>query len=143
MQFAKLAGKISVIGAIALGAFAVSSLEAAAQSEYQPKVDSEMLFDGPLAAMPGMQLVIKRFAVPPGFVGGKHFHPGQVFVYVLEGGITVEMGEGAPLTLKPGDLFQEPLGRVMRGRNLSADDWAKFVVFQIGEAGKPMMVKAE
>ncbi len=141
MYFAKLARKIGVIGAMAIGAFAVSGLEAAAQSEYKQK--AETLFDGPLAAAPGMQLVIKQFAVPPGFVGGKHFHPGQVFVYVLEGGFAVEMGEDAPLVLKPGELFQEPPGRVMRVKNPSADEWAKFVVFQIGEAGKPMMVKAE
>ncbi len=141
MYFAKLARKIGVIGAMAIGAFAVSGLEAAAQSEYKQK--AETLFDGPLAAAPGMQLVIKQFAVPPGFVGGKHSHPGQVFVYVLEGGFSVEMGEDAPLILKPGELFQEPPGRVMRVKNPSADEWAKFVVFQIGEAGKPMMVKAE
>ena len=141
MYFAKLARKIGVIGAMAIGAFAVSGLEAAAQSEYKQK--AETLFDGPLAAVPGMQLVIKQFTVPPGFVGGKHFHPGQVFVYVLEGGFSVEMGEDAPLVLNPGELFQEPPGRVMRVKNPSADEWARFVVFQIGEAGKPMMVKAE
>ena len=143
MCFAKLARKIGVIAAIALGAFAVAGLEAAAQSEYKPKAEVETLFDGPLVTVPGMQLVIKHFAVPPGFVGGKHFHTGQVFVYILEGGLIVGMEDEAPLTLKPGDLFQEPLGGVMRVKNLSADEWAKFVVFQIGEAGKPMMVKAE
>ena len=143
MYFAKLARKIGVIGAMAIGALTVSGFEAAAQSEYQMKVDTETLFDGPLAAAPGMQLVIKQFAVPPGFVGGKHFHPGQVFLYILEGGFSLEMGEDAPLVLNPGELFQEPPGRVMRVRNPSADEWAKFVVFQIGEAGKPMMVKAE
>lgn len=141
MYFAKRTRRIGVIGAIALAAFAISGFEAAAQSEYKPKI--ETLFDGPLDAVPGMQVVIKHFAVPPGFVGGRHFHTGQVFVYVLEGGFVVEMEDGAPLTLKPGDLFQEPLGRVMRGKNLSADDGAKFVVFQIGETGKPMVVKVE
>ena len=87
--------------------------------------------------------MIKRFAVPPGFTGGKHTHPGQVFVYVLEGGMSLEMGEDAPRLLMPGELFQEPLGKVMRVKNPSADDWTKFVVFQIGEAGKPMAVKME
>ena len=141
MQYTKLARKVGVIGAMAIGIFAVNGHQAAATSDAKPKI--ETLFEGPLAAAPGMNLMIKRFAVPPGFVGGKHYHPGQVFVYVLEGGISVEMGDDEPLNLKPGDLFQEPLGRVMLGKNLSADDWAKFIVFQIGEAGKPMMVKAE
>ncbi len=143
MRFQKAALKIGVIGAAALVVFAISGLEAAAQTEYKPKAEVETLFNGPLVTVPGMQLVIKKFAVPPGFVGGRHFHPGQVFVYILEGGLVVEMEDDAPLTLKPGDLFQEPLGGVMRAQNQSADDWAKFVVFQIGEAGKPMMIKAE
>ena len=75
--------------------------------------------------------------------GGKHFHPGQVFVYILEGGLSVDMGGDAPLILKAGDLFEEPPGGVMQGKNLSADHRAKFIVFQIGETGKPMMVKVE
>ena len=143
MREEKFVRKLIVAGAIALGAFAVSGLEAGAQTEYQPKVDATTLLDGPLSGMPGKKVIIKHFAIPPGFVGGKHFHPGHVFVYVLEGEITVEMEGDAPLTLKPGELFQEPLGKVMRVKNLSADDWVKFVVFQIGDEGKPMMVKAE
>ena len=143
MREEKFVCKLIVAGAIALGAFAVSGLEAGAQTEYQPKVDATTLLDAPLAGMPGKKVIIKHLAAPPGFVGGKHFHPGHVFVYVLEGEITLEMEGDAPLTLKAGELFQEPLGRVMRGKNLSADAWAKFVVFQIGDEGKPMMVKAE
>ena len=141
MKFSKLVGKIGVIGTMALGALAFSSLEAAAHSEAKPKVES--LFEGPLVDAPGMQLLIKRFAYPPGFVGGKHFHPGQVFVYILAGGLSVDMGGDAPLVLKAGDLFQEPPGAVMQVMNLSADHGAKFIVFQIGEPGKPLMVKVE
>ncbi len=143
MREEKFVRKLIVAGAIALGAFAVSGLQAGAQTEYQPKVEATTLLDAPLAGMPGKKVLIKHLAAPPGFVGGKHFHPGHVFVYVIEGEITLEMEGDAPLTLKPGELFQEPPGRVMRGKNLSADAWAKFIVFQIGEEGKPMMVKAE
>ena len=143
MYLAKLARKIGFIGAMATGALAISGHQAAAQTEIMPKVESSMLFNGPLDGVPGMNVRIKRFAVPPGFVGKKHFHPGQVFVYVLEGAMSLDMGGGAPLILKAGDLFQEPPGGVMQGKNMSADDWAKFVVFQIGDEGKPMMVLSE
>jgi hypothetical protein len=73
MQITKLVCKIGVIGAMAIGVFAVSSIEAAAHSEAKPKVES--LFDGPLVGVPGMQLMVKRFTVPPGFVGGQAFPP--------------------------------------------------------------------
>jgi hypothetical protein len=32
---------------------------------------------------------------------------------------------------------------VMVGKNLSADNPTQIVVFQVGDSGKPMMVKAE
>ncbi len=44
---------------------------------------------------------------------------------------------------KAGDVFQEPQGRTMRVRNLSTTDGVKFIVFQIGDAGKPLMIKAK
>jgi hypothetical protein len=31
----------------------------------------------------------------------------------------------------------------MRARNLSTNDWVKIVVFQVGDEGKPMMIKAK
>ena len=143
MMYANKIWKLVLVVAFALGAFAMSSPEAGAQTEYKPKVNATTLADVPLTGVAGRKVIVKHFEIPPGYVGGKHFHSGQVFVYVLEGEITVEMEGDAPLTLKPGELFQEPLGRVMRGKNLSADDAVKIVVFQIGEEGKPMMIKVE
>ena len=85
-------------------------------------------------------MIIKHFSAPPGFVGGKHFHPGPVFVYVLEGEITIET-EGRVQTISAGELYQEELRQTMWGKNSSTKDAAKFVVFQVGDAGKPMMIK--
>ena len=87
-------------------------------------------------------MIIKHFAVPPGFVGGRHSHPGPVFVYVLEGELTVKTG-GETLTFKAGELYSEATNSVMQGKNLSATDDLEFVVFQVGDTGKPMMIKAE
>ncbi|MCZ6873981.1 MAG: cupin domain-containing protein, partial [bacterium] len=76
------------------------------------------------------------------FVGGKHFHPGPVFVYILEGELTVDTEEGRQ-TFKAGEVYEEPTGRVMQGRNLSTANPLKLVVFQVGDKGKPMMIKAK
>ncbi len=96
-----------------------------------------------VAGVEGKEVVILHLSAPPGFATAKHFHPGQVFVYILEGTITIEIEGDAPLKLGPGDVFQEPSGRSMVGKNLSSTHGAKFLVFQISDKGKPLMVKAE
>ncbi len=133
---------VAMAGAISLGAFGAHDLKAG-QHEYKPKADVTALLQVPLAGVEGKEVIIKHFSFPPGFVGGKHFHPGPVFVYVLEGEITIETEGAATSTISAGELYQEPLRRTMRGKNLSTKDAAKIVVFQVGDAGKPMMIKAK
>ncbi len=87
-------------------------------------------------------MIIKHFTVPRGFVGGKHMHPGPVYLYVINGTLTVETGSKIE-TYQAGELFPEPLGLSMRGKNLSTTIDLEFVVFQVGDVGKPMMIKVE
>jgi quercetin dioxygenase-like cupin family protein len=47
------------------------------------------LHKGALSGVDGKTIIIKQFTVPAGFISGKHFHPADVFVYVLEGELTV------------------------------------------------------
>ncbi len=115
----------------------------AGEQEYKPKAKVTSLVETPLAGVKGKTVIIKHFEIPPGFVGGKHIHPGPVFVYVLEGEITIDTEATGRQTIKPGQLYQEPIRTVMQGRNLSTTDPAKFVVFQVGDEGKPMMIKAQ
>ena len=133
---------VALAGAIAIGATGIQGLHAEEQEEYKSKAEGTMLLQAPLEGMEGKEVIIEHVALPPGFVGGRHFHPGSVFIYVLEGSLTLEM-EGDTLTINVGELFQEPLQGVMQARNLSTTDWAKIVVFQVGDVGEPMMIKAD
>ena len=60
----------------------------------------------------------------------------------LEGELTVEL-EDETKTFKAGELYPEALERAMVGKNLSTSDDLELLVFQIGDIGKPMMVKVE
>lgn len=113
-----------------------------AQQAYVPKAKVKTLLQAPLGGMEGKEVIIKHFTVSPGFVGGRHFHPGPVFVYVLKGELTVET-EGKTETYGPGQLYPEQLNTVMQGKNLSTSDDLEFLVFQVGDIGKPMMIKAD
>lgn len=115
----------------------------ATEQEYKPKVEAKTLMEGIPAGLEGKKVIIKHFTLPPGFVGGKHFHPGHVFVYVLDGELAIQLEGEPPATVRAGELYQEPLHKVMQGRNPSATQPTRIVVFQIGDADKPMMIKAK
>jgi len=121
----------------------VSSSQSAEEKEYKPKVISRTLFDGALDGLTGKRTVIKEFTLPVGFKGGQHYHPAHVFVYVVDGEFSVDV-EGKPRqTFKAGEIYQEEIGKVMSGVNSKSSGPTKVVVFQIGDANKPMMIKAK
>ena len=115
----------------------------AAEQEYKPKVKAISLVETPLAGVKGKAVIIKHFEFPPGYIGGKHFHPGPVFVYVLEGKLTIDTEGAGRQTISAGELYQEPIGSAMQARNLSTTEDTKVVVFQVGDEGKPMMISVE
>ena len=115
----------------------------AAEQEYKSKAKATTLVESPLAGVEGKTVLIKHFELSPGHVGGKHIHPGPVFVYVLEGELTIDTENTGSQTIKAGELYQEPIGNVMQAQNLSATEPTKIIVFQVGDEGKPMMIKAE
>ena len=114
----------------------------AAEEEYVPKVQKQVLHQAPLPGVEGMEMTVVHFGIPAGYVGGKHRHPGPVYVYVLEGELTVELESGTK-TFKAGELYPEDINQSMVGKNLSASDDLEILVFQVGEIGKPMMIKVE
>ena len=139
MEITKLGLALALAGVMSLGAAFSLDVQAA---EYKPKAEVKSLHKGALPGVDGKTVIVKHFTLPAGFVGGKHFHPADVFVYVLEGELTVETEKGA-LTVSAGELYPEVPGMVMRGKNVSTSGPAKILVFQIGDTGKPMMIKAK
>ncbi len=139
MEITKLGLALALAGVMSLGATFSLDVQAA---EYKPKAEVKSLHKGALSSVDGKTVIIKHFTVPAGFVGGKHFHPGNVFVYVLEGAINSETEKGV-LTVRAGELYPEVPGMVMQGKNASTSVPAKFIAFQVGDTGKPMMIKAE
>lgn len=78
--------------------------------------------------------------VEPGFETERHLHPGHLFLYVLDGTIEVHVEGEEPKKASAGEVLQEPPDRPMIGRNLSTTESARFVLFQIGEIGKPLTI---
>lgn len=129
-----------LMGAIAAGMTSGHSLQA---DESPNQVTNERvtpLLNTPLLGVEGKEVNILHIDVSPGFVTPKHYHPGQLFIYVVEGAVTIEVDGSAPIKLGPGDVLEEPPGKAMVGKNLSSTHGAKLVVFQIGDKGAPLTV---
>lgn len=129
--------KLSSIGIIAstlLSAPVLFSNPAVADSETTPVLKQQ------LQGLDGMEANIVLFNVEPGFETERHIHPGHVFVYVLEGEIEVAVEGEEPVRASAGEAFYELPNKPMVGRNVSSTQGARFIVFQVGEAGKELMI---
>lgn len=90
--------------------------------------------------MDEMEANVVRFEVEPGWETARHIHPGHVFVYVTEGAIEIAVEGLEPQTVSAGEAIYELPDRPMVGRNVSTTEGAKFMVFQVGPVGEPIMV---
>jgi quercetin dioxygenase-like cupin family protein len=75
----------------------------------------------------------------PGASSGKHYHPWNEFVYVLEGAFTIEVQGEPAVTLKPGEIINLAPKQVHEGKNL-LNSPTKVLVFGLGPKGEPLVV---
>ena len=73
----------------------------------------------------------------PGLVGKKHYHPGDEFLYVVEGTLTLEVDGKAPVTLKAGETLHIPARVAHQATNPSPSNPFKVVTFGVFEKGQP------
>lgn len=130
---------LSVVLMLIMG---MASFQTMAAEEHISKAQKKVLHQASLPGVEGKEMTVAHFAFSPGFVGGKHMHPGPVFVYVLEGELTVDLGSETK-TFKAGELYAEDIDTAMVAKNLSTTDDLEILVFQVGDIGKPMMIKVK
>ena len=92
-------------------------------------------FDG----IPNKQVLMLTVTYLPGGASLPHRHDAQVFVYVLEGAMTMQVDGSAPVTLGPGQTFYEGPHDVHRvSANASQTEPAKILVFMVKDKGNPV-----
>ena len=79
--------------------------------------------------------------VEPGGRTSRHQHPVPVFVYVLEGTLTVQADGGQPREYRPGQAFLEDVNHWHQAFNKTSASVKILVVF-MGEEGKPTTINA-
>ena len=97
---------LTVTVGIALGVFGSRILNA-----HQEPVKRTTLLKDDLAGIEGKEAHVRITEIAPGATSPKHYHPGHVFRYVLEGSVLFE-AEGQPaVTRAAGEAFHEPPNR--------------------------------
>ncbi|BDU26188.1 MULTISPECIES: cupin domain-containing protein [unclassified Flavobacterium] len=90
-------------------------------------------------SVPGYETVQARIDFDAHTAFGKHSHPGEEVIYVLDGVLEYEVEGQSPVTLKAGEVLFIPAGVVHSARNNShakASELATYIV----EKGKPVLV---
>jgi len=96
------------------------------------------LYSHDLGGIPGKEGLMLTVSFAPAGSDPIHRHDANVFVYVLEGSIVMQVKGEAPVTLHPGQTFYEaPTDIHLIGRNASKTEPAKFLVFFVKDKGVP------
>lgn len=94
-----------------------------------------------LVGMPDKEVVMSTIEVPPGGSSPPHRHYAQVFVYVLQGTMIMQVKGGPRVTVGPGQTFYESPSDIHTvGANASKTEPAKFLAILIKDKGKPATV---
>lgn len=90
-------------------------------------------------SVPGFETVQAKIDFDAHSAFGKHSHPGEEVIYVLEGSLEYEVEGKGTVTLKAGEVLFIPAGVVHAARNntnAKASELATYIV----EKGKPVLV---
>jgi quercetin dioxygenase-like cupin family protein len=89
--------------------------------------------------IPGREAVQVRVDFSPGAVAGRHTHPGEEIVYVLEGTLEYEVDGRPPVTLKAGGTLFIPAGTIHAAKNVGSGNGAELATYVV-EKAKPLVV---
>jgi quercetin dioxygenase-like cupin family protein len=89
-------------------------------------------------SVPGREVIQVRVDFAPGAAFGKHSHPGEEIVYVIQGRLEYEVAGAPPETLGAGEVLFIPAGAVHSARNVGRGDGAELATYVV-EKGKPLL----
>jgi quercetin dioxygenase-like cupin family protein len=86
----------------------------------------------------GREVIQVRVELAPGVAFGKHTHPGEEVIYMLEGTLEYEVEGKPPVTLEAGEVLFIPARAVHSARNPGRTNGAELATYVV-EKGKPLL----
>jgi quercetin dioxygenase-like cupin family protein len=103
------------------------------------KIDNIMTSQ--LELVEGLEIVVSHVEIPANTTLPKHWHPGEEFVYVLEGSEVLWQKDKPDVHLKKGDVFKVPLKQIHTAK--TGEEGVTVLVFRVHEKGRPVRVNVE
>jgi len=128
----------SIAFAVSIGA--VHAQESASKKEkitVAPGQVRTILTRADLDGCLGKQAVVLTVDGKPMLVGKKHYHPGDEFIYLAEGTLTLDVAGKGKVTLKKGETIHIPGKVVHQAMNPDSEKPFKAVTFGVFEKGQP------
>ena len=109
-----------------------SSVQVSDFQRYPPPGSNEML-RAPITIADGLEVIISDVVIPPNATVPRHYHPGEEFLYVLQGS-AVHVEEGKPdRILRAGDTYVIPPRAIHAPRG--GPEGARAIVFRVHVEG--------
>ncbi len=131
---------LAVTGCVTNETDNASSDSAEAIEKIVEELKIENILRDSLALAPDVEVIVSYLELPAGSELPTHYHPGEEFVYILEGeGVLTVLDEDIPLVA--GDLYKIPLKAVHKFE--TSTSYGKAVVFRVHEKGQPDRILVE
>ncbi len=101
-------------------------------------IKATMLLRTDLTGIEGKEGLLQLVEAAPGATFAKHYHPGEAFLYILDGSMTLHVEGKSPITLKQGDSYYLPFKKVHAGETTT--DSLKLLVLRIHEKDQPIRI---
>ena len=105
------------------------------------EISIETLMKTQLAGVEGREVLVSKVYIPANTTLPKHWHPGEEFVYILEGTVTLWQKGKNNVSGNMGDVMKVPLEQVHTA--VTGAEGVSLLVFRVHETGKPERVMAE
>jgi len=89
-------------------------------------------------SVPGREVIQSRIDFDQGAAFGKHLHPGEEIIYVIEGVLEYEVDGKPPVRLKAGEVLFIPAKMIHSARNVGSSNAAELATYVV-EKGKPFI----
>ncbi len=118
-----------------------SSPVAGADETPPPRPKLETLLHAVLEGVDSTEVILSHIDVPAGAAFPRHYHPGEEFVYVLEGSGTAQLKGDEEMQFQAGDVVKIPFERVHWAK--AGAEGFKAIVFRVHRSGRPERIMAE
>ena len=143
----KIKPYIITLTALLVGLFAIShqqnpsNASSSDSKSYTPPPGSNQMLRAPITIADGLEVIISDVVIPPNGTVPRHYHPGEEFIYVIEGS-AIHIEENKPdRILQAGDTYVIPPEAEHSPRGGS--EGARAIVFRVHVQGKKERILVE